>query len=111
MDSSSKEVTKIIQLINNVVALIPEVVALEKKVGSLKEQEKDHFLDQIIENLRAKSRIGKMWDNAAKAKQESEASMAKDTKEKLEVNDVVNKVLQESGLAKKSKEDLSKTAK
>ena len=52
-----------------------------------------------------------MWDNAAKAKQESEASMAKDTKEKLEVNDVVNKVLQESGLAKKSKEDLSKTAK
>jgi len=36
LDSTSKEVTKIIQLINSVVALIPEVVALEKKIGTLK---------------------------------------------------------------------------
>jgi len=30
-----------------------------------------------------------MWENAAKARQESEASMAKDDEEKKKVNDVV----------------------
>jgi hypothetical protein len=54
-----------------------------------------------------------MWDNAAKAKHESEDSMAKETAEKLKVNDVVNKVLQDSGLSKKKKseDDIQKAAK
>ena len=78
LDNSSPEVTKIIELINQVTALIPEIVALEKKLGMLSGSEKDSFLDQIIESLRKNSKFGKMWENAEKARQESEDTMAKE---------------------------------
>ena len=78
LDHSSPEVTKIIELINQVTALIPEIVALEKKLGMLSGSEKDSFLDQIIESLRKNSKFGKMWENAEKARQESEDTMAKE---------------------------------
>ena len=68
-------------------------------------------MDQIIENLRAKSKVGKMWDVAAKARQESEASMAKEAKEKEAVNDVVKKVLQDTVKPVKTPFDKKKTDK
>lgn len=84
--------------------MIPEVVALEKKLGTIKGSEKDHYLDQIIDNLRQKSKLGKLWENAEKAREESIASMAKEDEEKKKINDVVQKVIQDS-MPKKTKMD------
>lgn len=77
-------------------ALIPEVVALEKKLGKVKGSDKDRFLDQIIENLKQKSKLGKMWENAEKARQESVKNMLKEDETRQDVNDVVKKALEDT---------------
>lgn len=54
--------------------------------------------------------MGKLWENAEKARVESEASMAKDAEEKKKIDDVVQNVLKDvipkkTSLEKKGAED------
>lgn len=96
MDMSSVAVQNLIKLVHKAVALIPEIIALEKKLGKLKNNERDLFLDSIIDSLRLKSKFGVLWEHAEKARQESIESMAKEDEEQKKVNDVVAKVLQDT---------------
>ena len=77
-------------------------MALEKKIGMIKGSEKDMYLDHIIESLRHNSIFGKLWENAEKARLESIANMAKDELDKKKINDVVQKVLEDSIPVKKA---------
>lgn len=82
--------------------MIPEVYDLERKMNMLEGSQRDGYLDQIINSLLAKSKLGKIWENAEKARREEDANRAKDLEVKHEVDDVVKKALSDTVKPKKA---------
>lgn len=65
LDESHPDVQKILKIAHKAVSLVPDIEKLEKKIGKLKEGERDQFLDKLIDELKTGANVGKHWNDAS----------------------------------------------